>query len=117
MLVEITLPWPPSLNRLYRHAGKRVLISAEGRKYRLQVAEELARLGNPRLEGLLEMTLLAFPPDKRRRDVDNLAKALIDCLMIAGLYQDDSQLVKLTIEKREPTPGGRVLAIVREVRP
>lgn len=117
MRIEIILPWPPSANQLYRHVGKKVLISERGRRYRIGVAEILARLGNPRLEGNLALTLLAFPPDKRRRDAGNLEKCLADSLMKAGLFEDDSQIKRLLVEMHEPTPGGRVLAVVEEVTP
>jgi Holliday junction resolvase RusA-like endonuclease len=33
------------------------------------------------------------PPDKRRRDVDNVAKAVLDALQIGGWLTDDSMQV------------------------
>ena len=33
-------------------------------------------------------------------DLDNLAKFLMDTLQIAGVYQNDSQITRATIEKR-----------------
>lgn len=34
-----------------------------------------------------------------RPDVDNVAKLLIDCMTKAGFWKDDSQIVRLTLEK------------------
>lgn len=115
MRIELVLPWPPSANQMYRHVGAKVLISERGRKYRLEVAEVLARAGSPRLKGALSLTLLVFPPDNRRRDLDGLPKNLQDSLMLARLFEDDSQIVELHVLKRANTPGGRVLAVVEEI--
>lgn len=115
LCVEITLPWPPSANQMYRHVGKKVLISERGRKYRLQVAEELAKLGSPRLEGALALSVLAFPPDNRRRDLDNTLKNLQDSLAKAGLFEDDSQIARLEVVRQEPTPGGRLIVTAKEL--
>lgn len=118
MRIELVLPWPPSANQMYRHVGAKVLISERGRKYRLEVAEVLARAGSPRLKGALSLTLLVFPPDNRRRDMDNITKNVQDSLAKGGLFKDDSQIVKLTVGKRENTPGGRLIAVVQgEVTP
>ena len=80
MTLELELPWPPSVNHYYRHVGPRVLISCDGRKFRERV---VARF---------------------RRDVDNSLKCLLDTFTHAGLYNDDSQICKLTVIKREPMP-------------
>lgn len=115
MRIELVLPWPPSANQMYRHVGSKVLISERGRKYRIEVAEVLARAGSPRLEGALSLTLLVFPPDNRRRDMDGISKNVQDSFTKAGLFEDDSQIIELHVLKRANTPGGRVLAVVEEV--
>ena len=88
MTLELELPWPPSVNHYYRHVGPRVLISRDGRKYR----------------GPVELFIELYPPDNRRRDVDNSLKCLLDTFTHAGLYGDDSQIQRLIITKREPMP-------------
>jgi crossover junction endodeoxyribonuclease RusA len=61
------------------------------------------------LSGNLSVAIDMYPPDRRRRDVDNIQKSLLDALMHGGAYHDDSQISKLTIERREVFPGGKVL--------
>ena len=39
-----------------------------------------------------------------RHDVDNSLKCLLDTFTYGGLYDDDSQICKLTVIKREPMP-------------
>ncbi|NBW23084.1 MAG: RusA family crossover junction endodeoxyribonuclease, partial [Caulobacteraceae bacterium] len=39
----------------------------------------------------------AFPPDKRKRDLDNVLKSLLDALTHANVWDDDSQIDDLRI--------------------
>ena len=92
----IVLPFPPSMNTYWRSFQGRMLISKKGREYRLAVAELVA--SNPvRVEGPLKVTIEAFRPDRRKRDLDNLFKATLDSLTHAGVWEDDSQIVDLRI--------------------
>jgi len=105
-MLELELPYPPSVNHYYRRVGPRTLISREGRRYREQVCAILRTLCVRPLEGPLEVRIDAYPPDRRRRDADNLLKSCLDALQHGGLYRDDSQIVRLQIEKRGCVPGG-----------
>ena len=53
--------------------------------------------------------------DRRRRDIDNIAKALLDALQHGGVYIDDSQIVDLRIKKADPVEGGSTLVQIIEV--
>lgn len=113
-MFSIDLPWPPSVNHYYRHVGPRVLISKEGRVYQKLVKEILARHGVQRMACEVEVTLDVFPPDRRRRDIDNVQKALLDALQKGGAYEDDYQIRKLTTERWEVVENGRVTVMVKE---
>lgn len=105
----IELPWPPSVNHYYRRVGHRTLISREGRKYRDEICAILRDLRFRPLNGELAMTIDAYPPDKRRRDADNILKSLLDALQHAGAYHDDSQIKRLSVELLTPhRPRGKV---------
>jgi crossover junction endodeoxyribonuclease RusA len=56
----------------------------------------------------------AFPPDRRRRDLDNIQKPVLDALEHAGVYEDDSQIDLLVTCRREVVPGGRILVMVEK---
>ena len=49
--------------------------------------------------GPLRVEIEAFPPDKRKRDLDNILKSLLDSLTHAGVWEDDSQIEDLRIYK------------------
>jgi len=106
------LPYPPSHNRYYRRVGQRTLISREGRAYRKAVVAQLATAGcgqEPPNDGRIALAMDAFPPDRRRRDLDNIQKPLLDALEHAGVYLDDSQIDLLLTRRRPSEPGGKVL--------
>lgn len=108
---RLTLPWPPSLNRYYRHTAirgqPRTLISEDGREYRRRVQ----RIVGPVLahRGRLAVSVLACPPDRRARDLDNTSKALLDALTHAGVWGDDSLIDVLMTVRGERVRGGRVV--------
>lgn len=113
-MVEMSLPWPPSVNSYWRHPTRgalagRHLISAEGRGYRQVVAQLKPLEGNlfP-LHGRLAIEVQAFPPDRRARDLDNILKSLLDSLTHAGLIEDDSQFDAIAISRRPSAKPGRV---------
>lgn len=109
---EFDLPWPPSVNRYYRHVGFRVLISREGRNYRMKVVSRLG--GTKPLEGHLALTVHLYPPDNRRRDADNTLKCLQDSLVHAGVMADDSQIKTLHVEMLDPIPDGKAFVKIEK---
>lgn len=60
------------------------------------------------------LTLFVSPPDKRRHDLDNVAKGILDALQTAGLFEDDYQVWRLDLERCAVTPGGKVAFILKE---
>jgi len=112
MNVNLALPWPPSVNHYYRHVGPRVLISKDGRKYRETVGAIARRAGNPMFSVPVEVDIDLYPPDNRRRDVDNSLKSCLDALTCAGVYEDDSLIQRLTVTKKPPEPPNG-LALIR----
>ncbi|WP_283148998.1 RusA family crossover junction endodeoxyribonuclease [Silvimonas soli] len=118
-MTTITLPWPPSLNKYWRHptSGKlagRHMISAEGRAYRVAVqAECLVNRIKPAV-GRLNVEITAFPPDKRTRDLDNLTKALLDGLTHGGAWGDDGQIDRLVIERAGVVSNGCVVVRISQ---
>ena len=105
-----TLPYPPSINHYWRRVGPRTLISREGRTFRKNVCALLGGGGprKPPAGGRIALCMDAFPPDRRRRDLDNIAKPVLDAMEHAGVYEDDSQIDLLLTRRRYPVVGGRL---------
>jgi crossover junction endodeoxyribonuclease RusA len=102
----ITLPWPPSVNRLYRKWGGHMVLAPAARAYKKSVRLRLLGHIKP-TTGRVDLTVRLFPPDKRRRDIDNILKCLLDALQ-GSIYENDSQVWHLDLTRREPARPGRV---------
>ena len=123
--MKLVLPFPPSVNAYWRAPNKgplagRHLVSAEGRKYQsaacAAIIEQLRRLPKPSTEqAAVEITL--YPPDARRRDLDNYNKALFDALTHAGVWEDDSQVKRMLVEWGPVVPKGRVEITISKYQP
>lgn len=116
-MIELWLPWPPSINHYYGRARNgRVFIKAEGRTFRERVADIVASNGCVKQEGNLAMFIFVSPPDKRKRDLDNLVKATQDALQEAGCYDNDCQIAGLHVERGQIQKGGKVFVQIVQHR-
>ena len=111
--IEIHLPWPPTVNSYYGHAcrGKRVIpyIKKPGKQYRLAVEEAVhEQVGYLNLDECLHVEVILYPPDKRRRDLDNYMKALLDAMTLAQVWEDDVLIDQLSIFRGRQSAGGMV---------
>lgn len=102
---EFVLPFPPSINGYYAVVRGRNILSKRGRVYKQVVDGHIKMLPamHP-MTGRLAMWVVYYMPDKRTRDLNNYSKALIDAIMQAGVFVDDSQIdnehyVRAGIEK------------------
>lgn len=107
--VTLLLPFPPSVNHYWRTFRGRMLISAKGRAYRDEVAAVLLEHGKPSFAGRLHVEINAHPPDRRKRDLDNLPKAVLDALTHGGLWDDDEQIDDLHVRRCGVVNGGEIV--------
>lgn len=114
-MTAISLPWPPSNNTYYRRVGAKTLISAKGRDYCAAVMKACAEARISRQDGRLAVVINACPPDRRRRDLDNLLKGLLDALTHGGAWEDDSQIDHLTIKRGPIKALGCVEVTISEI--
>lgn len=116
--MNIVLPYPPVTgNHMWKHAkGKHYLVK-EAREFYVLVGQAVRAQGaNINTPELLRAHVQLYPPDKRRRDMDNAWKVIGDALTKAQVWQDDSQIRSKLIEWAEPMKGGKVvIALARYV--
>lgn len=114
--IRLELPYPPTVNTYWRHVGNKVLISRDGRRYRADVLGTVLIANPPRpLLGRLSVVAELYPPDCRKRDLDNVWKALLDAMKHARVYEDDGQIDHLEIARCERRAGGLVVVVVSQL--
>lgn len=116
-----TIPFPPSVNAMWRTYRGRMLLSAKGRAYRASVWNALAAweletgLNITEWMGPVKVAFEVVPPDRRKRDLDNLLKGILDALQHCNVIQDDAQVHSLSIRWATLEPvdkaGGVVVTI------
>lgn len=115
-MITLELPWAPTANTYYRRVGHKTLISRAGREYRRQIGKQRMAENWPRFGEAIRLSLAikAYPPDRRKRDLDNMLKPMLDALEAADLFADDSQIDHLSIERMESNgKPGHVAVTVR----
>lgn len=125
MPITLTLPYPPSVNKYWRHArtrgGKVVThVSNEGKAYQEKALQHIRRqlgFGIKPLIGHLILTAQIYPPNYVVRDLDNCLKAVQDAITHAKVWVDDSQVHELHLAWGEVRKGGMVLVEISEMAP
>lgn len=114
--IVLVLPYPPSVNDYWHHDRRgHTYLAANGRAYRTDVLAAVLSGGRYRITGRLDVEVVLHPPDRRRRDLDNAMKSLLDSIQHAGVYEDDSQIDRLEIRRGDVVKGGKCLVRVKAI--
>lgn len=98
--VTLVLDFPPSLNHMWRQHGRHRPLSEAGRRYRKHVAEAIEHCESRLpLQGRLSVSIMLHRKDRRKYDIDNYAKAVLDSLQHAGVFADDEAVDELVIKR------------------
>jgi len=114
-VISVVLPYPPSVNSYWKANGHRRYISPEGQAFTQEVSlivknSRAKTFGNKRLA----INICIHPRSKRKFDLDNTLKAILDALMKAGMYDDDSQIDFIEIARGEQVDGGKTVVYLYE---
>lgn len=115
--MTIVIPFPyASGNHAWKHSKGRHYLTEKAKKYYWDVTY-LCRAQNAvwRLEGSLEVEVMIYPPDKRKRDLDNVWKVAADALTKAGFWVDDSMVTDLRLLKMKVDGPGRIEVRIKSV--
>lgn len=121
--IGIHLPMlPPSVNSLYRNVPGRGRVKTARYKDWLMEAGLIVMSqvkSNERIEGPYGLSMRVYRPDKRRRDLSNLLKAIEDLLVTLGIVEDDSLCQKIECEwaREQMNTGIKVWLISTKERP
>jgi len=102
------LPYPPSLNGNWRAGNGRHFKSKNYKTWLRNAGWQLKEQGPlPKFDGFLAVSIEATRPDKRKRDLDNIIKPILDLLSTEGhaVMEDDSLVHSLSVRWREEGEG------------
>ena len=108
--IRLELPYPPSVNSYWRANGHRRYISKEGVEF-TKAVDLVVKQSNAKSfeEKQVAISVMIHPRSKRKFDLDNTLKAILDALMKAGMYNDDSQIEYIEIARGEAVDGGKAV--------
>lgn len=106
MKMELTMDLPPSVNSLWRIGSNRKLYrSPDYQVWRKAVMWQLSVQAKfNQVDVPYKLTIRAVRPDKRKRDLDNIIKALSDILESSGIIKNDSLAQHIDIAWVEEGP-------------
>lgn len=106
--VVLTLPYPPSVNALWRRGENGVYRSDRYRTWICAAGNELKAQRPGRVAGPFAIVVELGRPDRRQRDSDNALKAVLDLLEAHRVIDNDSLQRRTTVEWTEGIVGARV---------
>lgn len=112
--LDLSLPYPPSVNTYWRRGKYGTYLSKKGREYREAVIDRIGHI-EPLTADSLKVTLMVYPPDKRRRDLDNTFKAIFDSLEHAGVFLDDAQVKHIDAQMCGKIKDGGIVLRIEEM--
>lgn len=106
--IKLRLPFPPSLNATYRWGRGNWYKTKAATDYTWMVKQAFLtkQIRGFEADKPLKLTVNAYPADKRKHDVDNILKVLMDSLQTAKVYDNDCQVKILHVEMTMFAPKG-----------
>ena len=113
-MITLVLPYPPTVNHMYRRARGHLALTPEALAFRHAVRMiAMAQAVTP-ITGPVAVFLDVYRP-RRRGDLDNILKATLDALGNGIAYRDDDQVEQITAvrydDKRAPRIEVSVVAL------
>lgn len=121
--MKFKLPLSPTINDYWRpttakHTNAKrprvyMYLTAVGKQYKTAVIKRIGK--HCPTNKRLKLTAVIHFNDKRKSDLDNRLKGLLDALEYAGVYEDDSQIDELHIYRGDVVKGGMIEVEVSEL--
>ncbi len=107
------LPWPPSVNALWRSVKGRNILSQQYRLWKRDAEEALMIQRVKSLQGPVFIRNSLLAPHNRTWDPDNFNKAVLDTLVSYGVIEDDNNRIvrELTTQVRTEGEVGALITV------
>lgn len=113
MPIYLELPFPPSVNNMFINgkAGKGRFLAPRYRAWKTEAGYLARSQSKEHIAGPFAVQINAVRPDKRRRDIDNCIKPIVDLLVSLGFVEDDSEMQ--TIQASWVSQGPAIWVAIR----
>lgn len=110
-MITLSLPLAPSVNRLWRIAGKRMIKSPQYKAWLEEAGWMIRQQTRDTIDGEYAIHIRAQRVNKRA-DLDNLLKATSDLLVSMKVVEDDSQCVALAAEWAKESTAPMIVTLI-----
>jgi len=105
-MITLVLPYPPTVNHMYRRARGHLALTPEALAFRHAVRMIAMVQGVTPITGPVAVFIDVYRP-RRRGDLDNILKAALDALNGIA-YRDDEQVTRISAERYEDKESPRI---------
>ena len=108
-MIRYDLPYPPSTNGLFFNASKGRVKTIAYRNWLDAAGNQILAQGRKHIHGKVSLAIAVTRPDRRKRDISNLIKAVEDLLVEMAVIDDDSLVQRLSIKWVDSGPECAVI--------
>jgi crossover junction endodeoxyribonuclease RusA len=101
-MIGFDLPFPPSLNNLFPDGTGKRIPSKRYKAWRVEAGWMVPPAAKGKIPAHFNATLTFDRPDRRARDLDNLAKATLDLLKSSGVIVGDHLAERVVLAWASP---------------
>lgn len=106
MRARFRFPMPPSVNSMYRTVRGRPILSKGYRAWREEATQAAQGVSYDKAGSApVSVFVRLYAASRRRYDIDNRAKSVLDLLQALEVFDDDSQVERLHLRKMPPVAG------------
>jgi Holliday junction resolvase RusA-like endonuclease len=109
-MTSFLVPWPPSVNQMRIAIRGRLISAPEYRDWLDEAGAAVVSQNPDTFIGPVEVDIALGNPNKRKFDIDNRAKAVLDLMVTLGIIEEDNCdiLKRLTLYVCPDTRGAMV---------
>jgi Holliday junction resolvase RusA-like endonuclease len=113
-MISVTLPLPPSVNRLYVRTRAGVVCSSRYLRWKRD-AGWVIRAARVRPLVCESYDAIIYVPQRMKGDIDNRIKAILDLFVSLELVPDDRRVARVTASRSNTTLPGTCDVVLRVV--
>lgn len=118
---EVELPYPPSVNRMWRHFRGRTVLSSDGKAYKAEVQRLALAKGAELITGSLRLRVKLLPKTKKDGSASAIVMDLSNCLKVAEdalqgvCYENDRQVESIRLDYGDAVNGGGLIVRIEKL--